>query len=76
MHLIEPQAWALEVGSSGVDPGAGLLPGIDVVLDSEIPEAIQIAAALTSGSDAFLTNDRALKRVQELPILVVDDLEL
>ena len=43
VHLIEPEAWALEVGSSRVDPGAGLLAGIDVVLDSEIAEAIQIA---------------------------------
>jgi predicted nucleic acid-binding protein len=39
-------------------------------------DAFQVAVALTSGSDAFLTNDRALLCVRELPILVLDDLEL
>ena len=40
------------------------------------PDALHIATALDSGCDAFLTNDRALKRVSELTILVLDDLEL
>jgi predicted nucleic acid-binding protein len=39
-------------------------------------DAFQIAVALAAGSNVFLTNDRALVRVQELPILVLDDLEL
>ena len=39
-------------------------------------DAFQVAVALASGSNAFLTNDRALLRVQELPILVLDELEL
>jgi predicted nucleic acid-binding protein len=39
-------------------------------------DAFQVAAALAGGCDAFLTNDIALRRVQELPILVLDDLEL
>jgi predicted nucleic acid-binding protein len=39
-------------------------------------DAFQIAVALAGGSNAFLTNDRALLRVRELPILVLDDLEL
>jgi predicted nucleic acid-binding protein len=39
-------------------------------------DAFQVAVALTSGCDAFLTNDRALLCVRELPILVLDDLEL
>ena len=39
-------------------------------------DAFQIAAALSAGCGAFLTNDLALKRVRQLPILVLDELEL
>jgi predicted nucleic acid-binding protein len=38
------------------------------------PDAIQIATALQSRADVFLTNDRDLRRVQEVPVLLVDDL--
>jgi hypothetical protein len=38
--------------------------------------AIQIAAALTADREAFLTNDAALKRVEELRILILNDLEI
>ena len=41
-----------------------------------LTDAFQIAAALVAGCDAFLTNDLDLKRVVELPILVLDELEL
>jgi predicted nucleic acid-binding protein len=37
------------------------------------PDALQLAAALTSGCQAFLTNDTNLKRVRELKVLVLDD---
>jgi len=40
------------------------------------PDALQIAAALSVGCDAFLTNDSAHKRVNELRVLVLDELEL
>ena len=40
------------------------------------PDALHVAAAISSGCDAFLTNDAGLKRVQELPILVLDELDL
>jgi len=40
-----------------------------------LPDAIQVATALATSCDALLTNDIALKRVQELPILLLDDLE-
>ena len=40
------------------------------------PDALQIAAALDSGCEAFLTNDFQLKRVAELRVLVLDELEL
>jgi predicted nucleic acid-binding protein len=40
------------------------------------PDALHIATAIKSGCNAFLTNDKGLQRVSELPILVLDDLEL
>ena len=41
-----------------------------------LTDAFQIAAALGAGCDAFLTNDTGLKRVQEITILVLDELEV
>jgi predicted nucleic acid-binding protein len=41
-----------------------------------LPDALQIAVAITEGCEAFLTNDRRLARVTELRVLVLDDLEL
>jgi predicted nucleic acid-binding protein len=38
------------------------------------PDALQLAAALSAGCQAFLTNDKTLKRVTELRILLLDDL--
>lgn len=40
------------------------------------PDALHVASAISAGCDALLTNDAGLKRVQELPILVLDELEL
>lgn len=40
-----------------------------------LPDALQVAAAINSGCDAFLTNDTQLKRVTEVKILVLDELE-
>lgn len=40
------------------------------------PDALQVAAALTAGCDAFLTNDAKLQRVTELRVLTLDQLEL
>ena len=42
----------------------------------KLPDALQIAVAIDAGCDAFLTNDRALQRVTELPILLLDELQL
>ncbi|MEH2143853.1 type II toxin-antitoxin system VapC family toxin [Nostoc sp.] len=42
----------------------------------DLPDALQIAAALMASCDAFLTNDVALKRVTELRVLVVSELEV
>jgi predicted nucleic acid-binding protein len=40
------------------------------------PDALHLAATIESGCDAFLTNDFGLKRVTELRVLVLDELEL
>ncbi len=39
------------------------------------PDALQIAAALSAGCQAFLTNDHALRRVTDLRVIVLDDLQ-
>jgi predicted nucleic acid-binding protein len=38
-------------------------------------DALQVALALQAGCEAFLTNDLTLKRVSELQVLVLDELE-
>jgi hypothetical protein len=43
---------------------------------SAATDAFQVAAALNAGCDAILTNDVGLRRVTELPILIVGDLEI
>ncbi len=40
------------------------------------PDALQIASALDSGCEAFLTNNSKLQRVTELRILMLDNLEV
>lgn len=40
------------------------------------PDALQIAAALHAGCQAFLTNDQELSRLSELRIIVLKELEL
>ncbi len=40
-----------------------------------LPDALQFAVAIRSGCDAFLTNDEDLKRVQEITVLVLSELE-
>jgi predicted nucleic acid-binding protein len=41
-----------------------------------LPDSLQIATTLEAGCQAFLTNDVRLKRVTELRVLVLDELEL
>ena len=41
-----------------------------------LPDAIQIAFAIDSGCQAIVCNDHSMQRVTELPVLVLDDLEL
>lgn len=49
---------------------------IRVKYNLRTPDALQIATALEHSCDAFLCNDNGLKRVTELQILILDDLEL
>lgn len=42
----------------------------------QFPDSIQIATAIASNSDAFLTNDIALKKVTEIRPIIVSKLEL
>ncbi len=42
----------------------------------KLPDALQIAVAIVAGCEAFLTNDTGLKRVGELQILVLGELEI
>ncbi|MEH2053936.1 type II toxin-antitoxin system VapC family toxin [Nostoc sp.] len=48
---------------------------IRVRYNLQLPDALQVAAAIIAGCEAFLTNDTALKRVTELKVLVVCELE-
>ncbi len=41
-----------------------------------LPDALQISVAISAGCDAFLTNDVKLKRLTELRVLAVDELEI
>ena len=36
-------------------------------------DAIQIATAIDVGADAFLTNDKKLKQIKEIKVLVLKD---
>jgi predicted nucleic acid-binding protein len=40
------------------------------------PDALQIATALENGCDAFLCNDKDLKKITELKILILDELAI
>ena len=39
------------------------------------PDALQVAAAQTAGCQVFLTNDKALKRIQDVKVIILDELE-
>lgn len=40
------------------------------------PDALHVATAIETGCDIFLTNDLTLKRVKEVRVLVLNELEL
>jgi len=39
-----------------------------------MPDMLQVAAALTAGDCALVTNDRVLQRVAEIPVVLLDQL--
>ncbi len=41
-----------------------------------LPDALQIAAAVYLGCDAFLTNDKQLKKVSDIQVVLLDELTL
>lgn len=41
--------------------------------DIKTIDAIQIASAIEVGADAFLTNDKKLKKVEEIKVVVLKD---
>ncbi|EDZ92548.1 MAG: PIN domain-containing protein [Limnospira sp. PMC 1291.21] len=42
----------------------------------QLPDSLQIATALDAGCEAFLTNDLQLRRITELKIIVISQLEV
>ncbi|MCL5421127.1 MAG: PIN domain-containing protein [Nitrospirae bacterium] len=57
--------------SEGIAEAAGKLRGRYPVLKTV--DAVQIAAALEIGCEAFLTNDMKLKQIKELKVMVLKD---
>jgi predicted nucleic acid-binding protein len=41
-----------------------------------LPDAFQIAVAILSGCDAFLTNDISLRQVVEINVILLDEMEV
>jgi len=61
---------------TSLDTAAENAAELRVRYNFSLTDAFQVAAALAAGCDAFLTNDLGLKRVRELTILVLDELEI
>src|SRR5262245_21390374 len=60
----------------GVDAVAERAAEIRAHYNLNLADSFQVAAAIAAGCDAFLTNDSALKRVNGVTILVLDELEV
>jgi predicted nucleic acid-binding protein len=79
-HLADQYKAALEssdnLAMASIDPAtaeraAELRAGYSL----RTPDALQIAATLNAGCEAFLTNDKRLARIRDLRILLLDDFE-
>lgn len=57
--------------SAGIAERAGRLRG--QYSDLRTIDAIQISAAIDVGADAFLTNDKKLKQIKEIKVLILKD---
>lgn len=65
-----PLLTLVSVGSDVADRAADLRARYNL----RTADALQVAAAIHAGCDAFLTGDKDLRRVAELKVLVLDDL--
>lgn len=65
-----PNFSALPVDAAVAERAAGLRARHNL----KTPDALQVATALAARCEAFLTNDRGLKRVSELRVLVLGEL--
>ena len=60
-----------------VSPSAGdLAADLRARHNLRTPDALHVACAIDTGCDAFLTNDTGIRRVSEIRILILDELEL
>lgn len=60
-----------------VSPSAGdLAADLRARYNLRTPDALHVACAIDTDCDAFLTNDTGIRRVSEIRILILDDLEL
>ncbi len=65
------------IESTGIDEQTGILAGrLRASYNLRLPDALQVATAIVAGCEAFLTNDQMLRRVTELNVLVLTDLEI
>jgi predicted nucleic acid-binding protein len=79
MDLVEKFRKVIMTGAHtyyvGVDAVAESAAELRARYNLSLTDAFQIAAALSAGCDAFLSNDTALKRVTEFRVLVLDELQ-
>jgi predicted nucleic acid-binding protein len=69
--LRNPQIRTLAIGATAAELAAALRARYTL----RTPDAFQLAVAIEDGCQVFLTNDARLRRVTELSVLVLDDLE-
>lgn len=67
-----PNFFTKSINPSIAEVAAGLRADYNL----RTPDALQIATALENNCEAFLCNDKGLKRITELKILVLDELAL
>jgi predicted nucleic acid-binding protein len=66
-----------EIETVGLAVEDGVLAGeLRAKYNLQLPDALQVATAIASGCEAFLTNDLALRRVTELRVLALTELEI
>lgn len=60
-----------------LNEGAGVLAAeLRARYNLRLIDALQLGTAITSGCEAFLTNDAMLRRVTEVKVIMIDDLEI